>query len=251
MLSDQQVKKFKERLDETRQGLEDRISGTGNLDLRRSHFHDATGDLSSYDNHPGDEGTELFEREKDLALYEHYHANLDEVNHALAAIEAGEYGRCEVCSREIPLERLEVLPTTTFCIDHTPSVNTSHMRPAEEDVIGPPFGRFDEDDQEDVAFDAEDSWQDVAQYGTSETPSDFNNPPADYSDMYIEAEENVGYVENYENFVGVDLYGRDITVYPSAQYEELKDQLIADDMQTPFGDLPRNEHDPYVEEENE
>ena len=40
-----------------------------------------------------------------------------QVEKALARIESGEYGRCEVCGKEIPVERLEAVPWTTLCID--------------------------------------------------------------------------------------------------------------------------------------
>ena len=40
---------------------------------------EASGELSSYDNHPGDLGTELFEREKDVALEIHEEDQLNEI----------------------------------------------------------------------------------------------------------------------------------------------------------------------------
>ena len=42
--------------------------------------------------------------------------------------------------------------------------------------------------------------------------------------MHIHSDENVGYVEDYENFVGVDMEGN-ITIYPNAQRGELEDLL--------------------------
>ena len=39
-------------------------------DIKES-AQEAVGELSMYDNHPGDMGTELFEREKDMALNVH------------------------------------------------------------------------------------------------------------------------------------------------------------------------------------
>ncbi|KRF67117.1 hypothetical protein ASG99_17245 [Bacillus sp. Soil768D1] len=251
MLSNQQIKGFQQQLQHTKQELEKQLNDSGDFGLRRSQ-DDSTGELSSYDNHPGDQGTELYEREKDLALGEHVRDEIRDINRALQAIDAGEYGKCEVCSKEIPLDRLSIIPTTTFCVEHSPSQETSDNRPVEEEVLGPPFGRFDYDGRdESVGFDAEDSWQEVASYGTSETPSDFAYPPNDYEDMYVESEENIGYVEDYENFVGVDIYGKEITVYPNSQYQELKETLIEENIQTSIGDLPRYEHDPYVEEEKD
>lgn len=39
------------------------------------------------------------------------------INDALARLDAGEYGFCEVCGAEIGLRRLEARPTATLCID--------------------------------------------------------------------------------------------------------------------------------------
>ncbi len=38
------------------------------------------------------------------------------IDDALVRIERGDYGRCEECDEEIPIERLEVLPNATCCV---------------------------------------------------------------------------------------------------------------------------------------
>ena len=74
-----------------------------------------TGDHES-GNHPGDEGTETFEKEKSLAIQGNLEVILEEVDQALKKLEAGTYGQCEECGKEIPFERLEVRPQSTQCI---------------------------------------------------------------------------------------------------------------------------------------
>lgn len=248
MLSHEQLSAFKTELLKSKKDLEEHLKQNDHFDLRNGHFHESMGELSSYDNHPGDEGTELYEREKDIALNDHEEYHLQNISKALQAIEKGIYGKCEVCSKEIPLERLEALPETTFCIEHTPDRTVSHNRPIEEGVLMPPFGKFDLDNKdENVAFDAEDSWQEVSSWGTSETPSDFVTPQDNYQDTYIESEENVGYVEDFENFVGTDITGKEITIFPNKQHEKYEDELDEEGIMTSFGDLPAYEHDPYVD----
>ena len=44
---------------------------------------------------------------------------LDDVEHALERIDAGTYGTCEVCDQPVAPARLEAMPSTRFCIDHT------------------------------------------------------------------------------------------------------------------------------------
>jgi len=43
---------------------------------------------------------------------------LDDVEKALARLDDGTYGQCEVCANPISEARLEVMPATRFCIDH-------------------------------------------------------------------------------------------------------------------------------------
>ncbi|PLT34031.1 TraR/DksA C4-type zinc finger protein [Bacillus sp. V5-8f] len=248
MLSEQQIQTFKQQLQQSSDDLKCRLHESSDLNLKQSLLRDSSFELSAYDNHPGDEGTELFEREKDLALLEHYRNEIREIDKALAAIQLGEYGKCKICGQDIPFERLEVLPTTLYCIKHSEAQETSHDRPVEEGVLMPPFGKFELDHQdENVVTDAEDIWQDVASYGTSSSPSDFIVPKDHRNDWYEESEEGIGYVEDYENFVGVDIEGKNITIYPThKKYEKMLDE---EGIMTVFGDLPAYEHDPYVEDD--
>jgi YteA family regulatory protein len=250
MLSTEQLADLRLQLLKEKEEVEDYLEQNDHLGLERGFYHESMGELSSYDNHPADEGTDLFEREKDIALNEHYETQLGNINRALEAMENGTYGKCEVCGKDIPVERLEALPNTTFCIEHSPDQIVSHDRPIEEEVLMLPFGQFDMDEKhENVAFDAEDSWQTVAEWGTSDTPSDLAFSQDDYQDIYSEADENIGYVEDYENFVGNDLYGKNVTVYPNPQHEHYEDALDEEGIMTSFGDLPAFEHDPYVDDD--
>ncbi|WP_442595811.1 TraR/DksA C4-type zinc finger protein [Neobacillus sp. D3-1R] len=252
MLSSAKLSELKAYLLDEKTRLEEGLEQNDNFGLNRGHFHEAMGELSSYDNHPADEGTALYEREKDIALEEHYKLELENINQALSAMDKGTYGICQVCNKEISSERLEALPTTTYCKEHSPDQHISHKRPLEEGVLMTPFGKFDMDEKdEDVAYDAEDSWQEVAQWGTSETPSDFNIPIDHYNDTNIEPLENIGYVEDFENFIGNDMYGKNVTVYPNSQHERYEEALDEEGIMTTFGDLPAYEHDPYVEKDED
>lgn len=249
MLSQQQLAAFKSRLQQQKRELENRDQTNNHFGLTAGHYHESMGELSSYDNHPADEGTDLYEREKDIALNEHNRNELEDIDRALSAIEKGSYGKCEICGKDIDPERLKALPTTTFCLEHSPDKVISHERPLEEGVLMPPFGKFDMDKKdESVSFDAEDAWQEVQSWGTSETPSDFVEVEDHYNDAYNESQDRVGYVEDYENFVGVDITGKNVTVYPAKLHEHIEDNLDEEGIMTPFGDLPPYEHDSYEED---
>jgi RNA polymerase-binding protein DksA len=71
----------------------------------------------SYDQHPADQGSELFEREKNQSLIFTLQRSLDEVNEALQKFEDGTYGVCEVCGKPIAEKRLRAFPAATHCIE--------------------------------------------------------------------------------------------------------------------------------------
>jgi RNA polymerase-binding transcription factor DksA len=75
-------------------------------------------ELSMVDQHPGDVGSETFEREKDLAIADSVEQAVEEVDAALQRLDAGTYGRCEVDGEPIPDARLEVLPAARYCVEH-------------------------------------------------------------------------------------------------------------------------------------
>lgn len=88
-------------------------------DIGGQTLTEETGELSdsTYDNHLADMATETYSRELDEGLEEDAVRQLREVDEALSRIEAGTYGTCSVCGREIAEERLEAVPWTTLCID--------------------------------------------------------------------------------------------------------------------------------------
>ncbi len=68
------------------------------------------------DEHDPEGATIAFERQQVAALLDAAHHRLADVDAALARRRAGTYGRCEVCGRPIPAERLAVRPATRTCV---------------------------------------------------------------------------------------------------------------------------------------
>lgn len=135
----------------------------------KESLKDSLGELSMYDNHPADTATALFEKEKDFALHEHAESNLAKVEIALEAFEAGTYGKCASCNDNIPFERLEAVPYTIYCIEHAKLAE----QPVEEDVnINSEENPF-ERTMDGRALDYENSFEQVAEFGTSDSPTDF------------------------------------------------------------------------------
>jgi RNA polymerase-binding transcription factor DksA len=76
---------------------------------------DATGEVG-FDEEFADAGSFTFERERDLLLVDNAKDLIDKVEHALARMDRGSFGRCEVCSGAIEAERLDALPYATLCL---------------------------------------------------------------------------------------------------------------------------------------
>jgi RNA polymerase-binding transcription factor DksA len=61
--------------------------------------------------------THVFEQQRDLALRDHQRSQLQQVQAALASLDAGTYGTCRACGRPIAAERLQAIPWVQLCID--------------------------------------------------------------------------------------------------------------------------------------
>ncbi len=156
-------------------------------------IRDSTSELSSYDNHPGDLGTETFEAEKNFSFRLNDKYIVSEIDVALKKINDGEYGKCEVCHKDINEERLEIRPYARLCIncenDFEQKVwDEERGRSIEEKVLYPPFGRsFTDNSIEDkVGFDGEDAWQQVNEYNVKDSGYEYG------------VEDDLGTVEDVE-----------------------------------------------------
>ncbi|MGI6226425.1 MAG: TraR/DksA C4-type zinc finger protein [Peptococcales bacterium] len=197
-------------------------------------------ELSMYDNHPGDVGSETFERGKDLGSKIYALQQIEKVEDALERLEKGLYGICDKCGKPIPKERLEAIPLTTMCVkcreenwEEGSHYNLKARRPIEEQVIMPPFGgesnnTFDNKLGQGIdlnEFDGEDSWQAVAKFGTSESPSDIGSG-LNYNNIYYDYDEDVGIVERYEQ---IPVY-KDEDGHFYQDFEGLDDESVPPDV---------------------
>ena len=83
--------------------------------IERETLSEASGE-NNYRDHMADQGSATFERELDMTLEENARENLLEVQQALERVDAGSYGTCARCGKDIPVERLEAYPTASLCI---------------------------------------------------------------------------------------------------------------------------------------
>ncbi|MBI4556194.1 MAG: TraR/DksA C4-type zinc finger protein [Candidatus Hydrogenedentes bacterium] len=111
-MTKKEAKKFEKLLVAERDRLSEGIRKIEEETLYES-TRDNTGDLTSY----AEVGTDNFERETALNIATGESNWLRDVNDALRRIEAGSYGMCEGCNKEIPKKRLEVFPAAKFCVE--------------------------------------------------------------------------------------------------------------------------------------
>jgi len=71
-----------------------------------------------YDANFADTSQVTAERGEAEALAGKLKESLEEVAAAIARLDAGTYGTCEVCGVAINPARLEAMPSSRFCIDH-------------------------------------------------------------------------------------------------------------------------------------
>ena len=159
-------------------------------------------ELSNYDNHPADLGSEMFLTEMNKALRVHEEHLLKEVHDALGRIETGTYGTCALCGKPIKEERLEAIPYTRLCMNCeqnkpvTPEV-LSRSRPVEELVLDAPMGRKYLNQREDDEHEGMDQFNDLMKYGSADSPQDLGGYE-DYEEFYTNEIDRQGAVDKMD-----------------------------------------------------
>lgn len=109
------VERFRKRLTGERERLQELIDEY-EQELEEARLTESSSDRSP-DPGNAEAGSMKFEYEKELSIEKNTIDLLSKVDRALERIEAGKYGVCESCSGAIPVERLDVLPYATLCVD--------------------------------------------------------------------------------------------------------------------------------------
>jgi RNA polymerase-binding transcription factor DksA len=117
MLNDQERGRIEQVLLRERKHALDNI---GHFDERLNDLRERAGEMSLYRLHPADVGTESHDQEQDFLLSSVEGRRLYQIDEALQRLykTPEEFGTCSVCGRQIEMERLEVIPETTLCVEH-------------------------------------------------------------------------------------------------------------------------------------
>ncbi|HEX8691577.1 MAG TPA: TraR/DksA C4-type zinc finger protein [Longimicrobium sp.] len=117
MLAEHERSRIEHRLLREREQALDAIE---HFDERLADLRDRAGELSLYRFHPADVGTESQDQEQDFLLTSVEGRRLYQIDEALSRLYKSPetFGACEVCGRDIGVERLEVIPETRLCAEH-------------------------------------------------------------------------------------------------------------------------------------
>lgn len=64
-----------------------------------------------------DTGTKNITREHELSLAAHAQETLEQTERALARLDSGTYGLCEICGKPIGKARMQAFPRATLCVE--------------------------------------------------------------------------------------------------------------------------------------
>ena len=114
-MTEQKVEAHRQRLRALAYRLKGDMSGLRDAALRGSGG-EASGGISNAPLHLADLATDTFEQEVALGLLQNQQQVLNAILTALDRLDAGTYGRCEKCGKEIPEERLKAIVYAARCI---------------------------------------------------------------------------------------------------------------------------------------
>ena len=112
--TDARLEQFREQLRAERESTLSLMAGLGE-DIRR--IMDARQDSNVDDEHDPEGSTIAFERSQSDALLRQSRDKLSQITAALSRLDAGSFGVCESCGRDIPEARLVARPSASLCVD--------------------------------------------------------------------------------------------------------------------------------------
>ena len=107
--------RFQKRLEEEKARLEEQVAEYERV-LEEARMTESSSDRSP-DPGNAEASSMKLEYAKELSIEQNTLDLLSKADRALERIAAGTYGICESCGKSIPLERLEVLPYSTLCVE--------------------------------------------------------------------------------------------------------------------------------------
>lgn len=115
MLTEDQISDLRANLEAERDSLSEELAGHGRS-VRGDWEGASSGKGTEAD--PNDAADNIEELSTNVPLVEELELRRKQIDKALAKMDAGTYGICDVCKKEIPFDRLEANPAATTCVEH-------------------------------------------------------------------------------------------------------------------------------------
>jgi len=112
----QKLETFRQKLIALAGRLRTEVSGLRDAALRQTGG-ESSGNLSNTPLHLADLAADSFDQEIAVGMLQNEHDLLLAITAALDRVDAGTYGRCANCGKEIPEERLQAVPYAQFCVN--------------------------------------------------------------------------------------------------------------------------------------
>lgn len=165
-MNDKKLQHFKEKL---LQEKEQQLQSLKNREKEKDQTMELLdSELSSYDNHPADVGTELYMMEQEEGFKEQIKIVIDKIDDSLEDIEEGKYGICNNCNKEIKEERLELIPYAKTCLDCSEAEkdnnidnNVKDNNKIYESLNYQSFSLTPDENKDSTGYDKEDTLEDV------------------------------------------------------------------------------------------
>ncbi len=116
-MTDEQRKHIENRLLEERAGATSLLARYASQHENTEDQQDEAGDLTNMPLHMADQGTDTMQQELDAVMVDRESRNLNEIDAALERLyhDPASFGICERTGKEIPFERLDIVPWTRTC----------------------------------------------------------------------------------------------------------------------------------------
>ena len=114
MLSEEQIKVLKSKLEKAKKSIEKQLSKFAKKDSKADDNYRAQ--FPEIGNQADENALEITEYEQSISLEHSLEDELKLIRKALKKMENGKYGLCENCGQKIPYGRLAIRPQSLMCI---------------------------------------------------------------------------------------------------------------------------------------
>lgn len=116
-MTDEQRKHIEKRLLDERAAATSLLSRYASRHENAEDRQDEAGDLTNMPLHMADQGTDTMQQELDAVMVDRESHNLNEIDAALERLyrDPEKFGICERTGKEIPFERLDIVPWARTC----------------------------------------------------------------------------------------------------------------------------------------